>query len=1342
MGPLPADPRRQAHGALLGYMFQIWHSVHAWLELKDDEVLYLEGAEDIDVMRPDGATAIQVKHTSTAVTLRSGSVIKAINSFWNLTEQSDKHVRFRFLTTAREAVEQGEPFGIGLPGLVAWKRGRLDGAIADKVRSFLISEGKVSEKLAAFLERATPEDVQSQLLHPVTWETSSDDAPAVEDAIKRKLVIHGDRYGVAPSEATRVVSRLLREAWETAARKGRHLDRLQFLTVFEDETSIRIPRSALTSLADTTGMAGILSFLAAGTALPQITPESPLTHGVPPLYGTLARRQDLVDQYRGLLADRGLLVLTGSTGMGKSTVARLIIYQTGEDWAWFPLARAASEQAAQDLRRLAMFLDAGIPSPRIVIDGLEQGTMLLASVIEHLCGLVYTALARDGEVIITTQQPLLQRWLGSLGLPTICQSQVPRFAESDIVELACALGCPSDVATTAWSRWVLGQTQGHPQLVHARLIRLAKDRWPRPSAEELFSQPAEVVEERARARQQLLAEASEDQRELICRLSLLSGPFRRDHALAIAEIEPGIPRPGEALNPLLGPWVEEVSNRYYRLSPLLVDAGTEAWSLQRSLALRAQLATAVLGCSPRTLIEASEILFQGLLSQAPGPVTSVVASLFDAPEEAIRRAQDEMPWFVAWALGIGRCPFPADRRVNFLVRMVQFRVAVTARPELAAEIAEAWITESASESTEPESLRERYLLASHLCLYHPQLTADSLVSHLEDIAKVETLAAKSDTEVLPTFPQFAEWATSDPITELFRIAIHRNPSPTFLSSLVTAISATTEQLRHRILATFRTRLEDARLLIDATWTYEQNQEKPNWDECLTALRLAADAAETWGLPEMAAAALAAVAVIQDEYLDNEDAALAVLADAETRLGGNRILAEQRATVTLNRKRYQDAMEQWAHLYPPETSARLADDVRSMFGARKGGEAAGYAGDWHRAAQFFLTARNCAQGASHTADAAELLGDAGFAYWRAGEGRLAFGCFEEGLRLLDSLPDQAGNLRSLVAFKRFGHVLLWVTKSRFHNVTQLLALPQPGMCSQPGRLEGYKELPLTPVVGLWVLLAELEYQYGPGDQIFVEATRRLDEAPVLTFAVSHSELDIRRSLRAAEHPRAVRQCLLLNRLLFALWQVKESGGDSLTKRWGEMPCPDERFSMMTLQASLLVAVTNSGLDAGQRILAGWRTDASGRPGTAAILAWLDDAEEILSIEGSAAYVILRDEVQGITRRWVAALRIALDDHSSPGATFYADITLLDWVERLPFRDELAAKLADTVARAWTRHADAPALLHAPRLTVPDIKRECLADHLPLKKVAKILGAARQAIAASLSDGLLELLRRCS
>lgn len=754
---------------------------------------------------------------------------------------------------------------------------------------------------------------------------------------------------------------------------------------------------------------------------------------------------------------------------------------------------------------------------------------------------------------------------------------------------------------------------------------------------------------------------------------------------------------------------------------------------------RARFAAVILSCSPRTLIEASEVLFQGLLSQAAGPVIAVIGSLFDAPDEVLRRAGDEMPWFVAWAVGDGKRPFPADRMANFVVRMLQFRIAVAARPDLVPRIAKAWDSESARGSGEPDALRERFLLASLISLYYPQLDADRLVFYLTEVAEIEKRAAALSDDLFPKLSQFGEWATSDIVTELFRIGILRNATPHFLGRLISAISDATEEVRTRMLAAFRTRPEDGRLLIDGTWTYEQRQDKPNWDECIKALQLSSEAAEKWGLLELAAAAVSAVSVIYDEYLDREEEALGVLAAAEARLGNNRILAEQRATVALNRKRYHDALGLWDRLYPLDYPEPTADDLRGMLAARKGGEAAGRAEEWRRAAGFFLTARAFAKETKHADAAAELLADAGFAYWKDGEGSRAVDCFDEALRLLDTLPDPSKELRSLVAFKRIGHVLVWMSKAPYHDVTKLLAAPSPGMCSQPGLPEEFRGLPQTPAPGLWILLAELEFRHRYGRSIFEEATRRLASSPILLFSLPQVELDIRHSLREGEAARAVDQCLRLNTVVAALQQIRELGGDVFTTKWSEIPCPADKFGTSVLEGFLLRAVGDKGLSIVAPVLGAWKHVASDRPRTDPILAWLDEANEVLSLETQAAYGLLVDQEQPTPRRLLAALRIAPDQHCTPEATYGANITLFDWLQHHPFSEELLGSLGILVSTAWRRHAKSPALLLSPRLTVPEIELECASDNPPPKKIARILLAARHAVTVRLANGLADMLR---
>ena len=67
---LPGDPRRQAVFTIQGTVYQAWWSIDAWLQLTNaDNAIYLEGAEDFDIVKHDTAITVQVKQNAGSVSL-------------------------------------------------------------------------------------------------------------------------------------------------------------------------------------------------------------------------------------------------------------------------------------------------------------------------------------------------------------------------------------------------------------------------------------------------------------------------------------------------------------------------------------------------------------------------------------------------------------------------------------------------------------------------------------------------------------------------------------------------------------------------------------------------------------------------------------------------------------------------------------------------------------------------------------------------------------------------------------------------------------------------------------------------------------------------------------------------------------------------------------------------------------------------------------------------------------------------------------------------------------------------------------------------------------------------
>ena len=61
---LHSDTSREAIHALRGYIYQIYHSALAWLELESEEFLFLEVAEDYAKVAQDALNTVQVKETA------------------------------------------------------------------------------------------------------------------------------------------------------------------------------------------------------------------------------------------------------------------------------------------------------------------------------------------------------------------------------------------------------------------------------------------------------------------------------------------------------------------------------------------------------------------------------------------------------------------------------------------------------------------------------------------------------------------------------------------------------------------------------------------------------------------------------------------------------------------------------------------------------------------------------------------------------------------------------------------------------------------------------------------------------------------------------------------------------------------------------------------------------------------------------------------------------------------------------------------------------------------------------------------------------------------------------
>ena len=356
---IKADSKRQATDSIEGYRYQILHSVNAWLDLADNDILYLEVAEDFDIESDDTFTTTQVKHTQDNITLRSQQVIDGINNYWELrTNNPDRRVKFRLLTKSKIGKEQDDLFEKGKRGLEVWNRCSGDEAAIEKISNFLLTDGKISEAVNDFLKVSSPQEIYEKLIEPITWDTEGKDIDSIEQEINEKLINHGKENKISPSYAKKIFAPLLTEAFAVATRKdNRKLTKARFREIFEEQTTERVSTQHLRDLQMLATQAARDN---AASEAPTDDPSdvtiqsySPTQTVIPPLYPNVFRRTDLLTSIQTKLQSDGIAIIQGGAGKGKTTLANLTTKSIDSAWSWWSFTNKDSSHIVQDLHAIS-----------------------------------------------------------------------------------------------------------------------------------------------------------------------------------------------------------------------------------------------------------------------------------------------------------------------------------------------------------------------------------------------------------------------------------------------------------------------------------------------------------------------------------------------------------------------------------------------------------------------------------------------------------------------------------------------------------------------------------------------------------------------------------------------------------------------------------------------------------------------------------------------------------------------------------------------------------------------------------------------------------------------------
>ncbi len=1351
--PINVEPNRQANYILQGYYYQLCHTVNSWLDLADNDILYLEIAEDFDIESDGTFTATQVKHTRNNITLRSQQVIEGINNYWELrTNNPDRRVKFRLLTRSKIGKEQGNPLGTDKPGLEVWNRCSSDEAAIEKISNFLLTDGKISEEVNDFLKASSPQEIYEQLIEPITWDTDGKNIDSIEQEISEKLINHGKENKISPFYAKKIFAPLLTEAFTVATRKdNRKLTKARFREIFEEQTTERVSTQHLRDLQ-------MLATQAArddtASAVPTDDPSdvtiqsySPTHTVIPPLYPNVFRRTDLLTSIQTKLQSDGIVVIQGGVDTGKTTLAKLTANSMDGARSWWSFTNKDSSHIVQDLQRLAIAVINQSAQVNVVLDDLNLQPQELRGYEEILSTVIYRILERGAKLLITSQHKPPPNLIRSLGISSSVTIKVRDFTESETRQFAEEMGCPANDIDT-WVTLIQAHTGGHPRLIHAWIVRLQEEGWAKQNIlTNMLQSPEEVKEEREAARL-LLTDLPKDRREFLYRLSLMSIGFRKDYALNVAEIPEPILHPGDVFSQLVGPWIDQVSETYYTVSPLLTNAAKEVWSKGRIKALHAYIANAILKTKNLGMTEAWAMLTHSIIGQNREGFISVIHALMTAQEDDWENLCQEFSWLVSIKTDPYEELFPGDAFVNQMFRSLQYRIAVEVKPELVPKIFEIWDKETKPYEPRQSYLLSRLMLATEVLRYNQVLpSARKMVGFLREMIDIKN----SDKEVWDIFynsmGQLEGHKTekSNYFSILFGFIYARRPMyAPFLNELIDALDELNPSTRALLLADFEDDTIDSRVLIDGIWGSEADLENPDWTRCLQVFDKVIERTIVWDYPHLAAAAARGQAMIYDECLDKPepDNAHNVLQNFISKVGPSPVIEEEQAAIYLHQKRYKEALSIYERILPKWDPPAGQLDVMPSVACHRAAICAAHLGNWKKAATFFEDGVKRTQNIENTERHISFYVDAGFARFKAGNMLESIKLLNLALQKFETIPQDNTDVKYFTLKKRIAHTIQWMTVHNHENYSSESEEPPAGFCSNPDINEKVLDLPDSPIGDTWFYLAQIEYKFGCGTTALDHTVQIIDRdaAPVLNLFLSILEVQYDfKNKTFNKLPERIHQ-LVNARDSIQRHNQSEKGIGNQGINSMPIPNPPDFTSVESITtiliASLLVQLSTN-VDT-HDILAIWRANLSELPIKENMTTALNLIDSMLSKDENNALTVMKTQEIKPEERLTAALKVIKNKEVTPENLFHAHILITPYlINSLIWLDPFLTGLAGLFSAQWLKKIE-----QIPIRVVPQVEQACKSPEIGKKKIGQILLAAHQAVSIGVPSDILQQLRSWS
>lgn len=1119
---IKADESRQAVDTIRAYAYQIYQSIYSWISLKDNNTIILEGAEDFDIYDGQNVQTVQVKNISRNITLRSECVVDAINNFWSCQKKNkDYIVSYHFLTTAERTYEKSHKFPDGYNGLDYWDFIRDNQLETSLLKDFLLKL-RLDNDLKSFLTNSSSQQVLDNLISRIYWNTGRKSSDVIKEAIDNKISYDGNKIGVANPDLENIRSILFETTIDTITNKDlRLLTYKDYSDILVHKTKVSISREQLSFFLESTkpniNLSSLFSNLQGlASSFDQANLSTNINYSIPPLINGVSRRSELVEKLKKILFKHKILILNGSTGTGKSIVAHLLINGIKANWSWLNLRSVDSNQIKPLLKLTEDSVKSGELSPFLVIDDFNFDASY-RKIELTLNSLLFHIRNENGKVIITGakkphNQFLIKAWINKESI-----QDCHYFIDEEIKELIQINKCNNKDLISSYVKLIKATSNnGHPQLCHVRVIHFLERNWPKLTKEDLLL-TKDIKSEKQNIRSRLIEEiSSEDDRNMIYRISVFSSYFTKKVANSLGEIEPKISVPGESFERLIGPWIENVGNEMYRLTPLLIGSYNEVLNDEQIKSIKIAAVKAILIQKAITPSEGNDALIFSLSTKSETLLMMITSAINLAPPHIKHQLNIYLYWLSFYALKRGEKIYESNPQINLMLRLIQFEIVAASKEKSeAVTVLERWY-EDIEESEKKQNIKHndysKIIYYSKLLInISVPLSFNIIFDSIINLINIFTVSKDDNLNNIRKNKIISRKKPKDIFLLIIEIQFGRIKSIDTLNDFFNSLNSLNEDHRNFFIGYFK-KCESGIIgtSFSAAWINEVDKKKPDFPYTIKILSKAAQKGVLWGYEEITTSAYETISILLNEYMHNPKKAFNVLDQAISDSGKtNFVIENQRANINYHQKEYNKALKIWEGIFPVFRKVSKFGNI--VFSERLAAISAAYIGDWDKSGKYFAAAAKSAKKVKSSNLRIIELGckvDESFVLWKNNEKERALKKLFETAKKIKNLHNSINNLYSYTLIRRFGHVLSWLNQDQKNEYIDGFFEPPPGCVSNPDVTDKINEIPSVPDAYYWHLICELEKSLNidlGANKIFLNESKKA-KSPQIDFFVSFNKIN--------------------------------------------------------------------------------------------------------------------------------------------------------------------------------------------------------------------------------------------